>query len=119
MQERKGPYNIFPNGKYSGESIMNVIDNDPEYVIWCVMNFLDLTPGQAKYLGDKYNKEVPDRYIKLVEKDPEENDLKFRRYVNSLTYDQLEEMFNKDKGKGADGLPLYKYEKNLQLQKNR
>lgn len=46
-------------GKGAGRSIKEIIDWKPDYFIWLVEKFLDVTPSQAKYFSDKFGINLP------------------------------------------------------------
>lgn len=44
---------IFTFGKYKGEKVMDIIETNPEYVLWCgrTIEWFELTVEQAKELS--------------------------------------------------------------------
>ena len=38
LEQIDGIYNLFNFGKYKGKTLLHVIDNDPQYIIWCINN---------------------------------------------------------------------------------
>ena len=62
---RRGPLTHFPQGQYKGQRIEDVIRRNPNYVMWAVKEWLDLTPSQAGlFEAVTGGGIIPDRYIK-------------------------------------------------------
>ena len=64
MRTSSGDHGEYPvvemwYGKLAGSSIEKIIDLDPEYFIWIVKQFQDVTVQQADYFKDKYGMELP------------------------------------------------------------
>lgn len=69
MADRKGPWKTFPFGKYKGRSVLDIIDEDLQYVMFTVKQFLNLSPRQAEYFYNKTGVDIPEEFI--VEDSPE------------------------------------------------
>lgn len=59
-------------GKHAYRPIEEVIDKWPDYFIWAVQKFQDVTVQQAKYFKDKYGMELPAEVIAPAEVEPYE-----------------------------------------------
>jgi len=67
MVVRKGPFRKWPQGKYLGELVEDVIANDPYYFMTAVKEWLDISPYQADLFEEiTGGGKIPDRYIKRV-----------------------------------------------------
>lgn len=53
-------------GKGAGRTIEEIIDWKPDYFIWMVEKFLDVTPAQASYFEQKYGMKLPPEVIRDV-----------------------------------------------------
>lgn len=60
LEQIDGIYNIFNFGKYKGKTLLHVIDNDPQYVIWCIDNIDDFN------INDKFKNELLSQYNQHV-----------------------------------------------------
>lgn len=82
MRDKQGnhgeaPIRAFWYGKKAGQTIEEIIDTDPTYFIWCVGQFLNVTPAQAAYFQNKYNMELPPNVIQDVEPYDPDSDEKY------------------------------------------
>lgn len=53
--------------KKKGQDIENIIDSDPDFFMWMVETFQNVTPQQANYFKRKYAVVVPEKFIQDVE----------------------------------------------------
>lgn len=61
---RKGPFTHFPQGQYKDRRVEDVIRVNPQYVMWAVKEWLNLTPSQAGlFEAVTGGGIIPDRYI--------------------------------------------------------
>jgi uncharacterized protein (DUF3820 family) len=56
LEEIDGIYSLFNFGKYKGKTLLHVIDNDPQYIIWCINNIKDFN------INDKLKVELLSQY---------------------------------------------------------
>lgn len=61
--ERKGPWEVFPFGKYKGKTLREIIREDPQYVGYCVKQYLNLSMEQAVEFENLTDVQVPEEYI--------------------------------------------------------
>lgn len=70
---RVGPLELFNRGQYKGQRVEDIIRRNPQYVMYCIKEWLDISPRQAlvfeRCTGGGI---IPDRYIK--ESPPSEED---------------------------------------------
>lgn len=52
--------------KHKGRTIEWIIDHDPDYLVWMVKTFQDLTPSQAQYFFDRHGKRFRDEFVQDV-----------------------------------------------------
>lgn len=64
---REYPVHHMWYGKGAGRTIEEIIDWRPDYFIWLVQTFLDVTPSQAAYFKKKYGMDLPKEYIRDVQ----------------------------------------------------
>lgn len=57
-------------GKHAYRPIEEVIDKWPDYFIWAVSSFQDVSVQQAKYFKEKYGMELPSEVIAPAEVEP-------------------------------------------------
>ena len=52
-----GIHNIFTFGKYKGKTLLEVLDNDAQYIVWCIHNIENFTIDSQlkKELLEQYN----------------------------------------------------------------
>lgn len=67
MSRHEYPIVSFWYTKYKGRTIEWIIDHDPEYFIWMVKTFQDVTPSQAEYFFSIHKRRIKDEYIQDVE----------------------------------------------------
>lgn len=53
-------------GKHAYKPMEEVMEKWPDYFLWAVDEFLDITPDQASHFKDLYGEEIPPEYIKDV-----------------------------------------------------
>lgn len=64
---RRGPFREWPEGKYRGIPVIEVIENDPMAFMQAVKGWLDITEHQADVFREiTGGGEIPTRYIKRV-----------------------------------------------------
>ena len=73
LEEIDGIYSLFNFGKYKGKTLLHVIDNDPQYIIWCINNIKDFNINNKlkDELISQYNQHVmyhQENYYKSVMK---------------------------------------------------
>lgn len=67
MGVRRGPYQEWPEGKYRGIPVTEVIENDPYTFMAAVKGWMDVTPYQAALFEEITGGGViPDRYVKRL-----------------------------------------------------
>lgn len=66
MKNREYPVVKMWYGKGAGRTIEEIIDWKPDYFIWLVESFLDVTPSQAEYFKNKFGMELPLEVIRDV-----------------------------------------------------
>ena len=76
LEEIDGIYNLFNFGKYKGKTLLHVIDNDPQYIIWCINNIKDFN------INDKLKIELVSQYNQHI------------RYHQEHYYKSLMEKYN-------------------------
>ena len=64
MRDKNGGHGESPvvkmwYGKMAGRTIEEIIDTKPDYFIWMVEQFQDITVDQARYFKEKYGMELP------------------------------------------------------------
>lgn len=64
---REWPITKFWYTKYKGKTIEWIIDHDPSYLCWCIKTFQNITPSQAQYFKNRWNKEIRSEFIQDVE----------------------------------------------------
>lgn len=67
---------VFTFGKYIGEHILDVIDENPNYVLWCHNNvdWFKLTDDGFDYVTDTINGTIVDKIVKSDLFDYEEDE---------------------------------------------
>lgn len=60
LEQIDGIYTIFNFGKYKGKTLLYVIDNDPQYIIWCIDNIEDFNINEKLKLEllSQYNQHI-------------------------------------------------------------
>lgn len=71
-RKRELPCSYLWYGKHAYKPIEEVIDKWPDYFLWEVSSFLDVTPAQAEYFKEKYGMELPPEVIAPAEVQPYE-----------------------------------------------
>lgn len=61
--ERKGPWEVFPFGKYKGKTLRETMREDPQYVGYCIKQYLNLSIEQAMEFENLTDIQVPEEYI--------------------------------------------------------
>ena len=64
---REWPIVKFWYTRKKGKTIEEIIDTDPDWLIWAIKEFQNLTPKQAKYYELKTKKKLNPKYIQDVE----------------------------------------------------
>lgn len=67
--ERSGPFEYFQWGKYNRRKVIDIIREDPYYIMAAVKDWLYLSPDQATCFSSRYNGEIPPKFIKEVSPD--------------------------------------------------
>lgn len=67
--ERSGPFEYFQWGKYNRRKVVDIIREDPYYIMAAVKDWLYLSPDQATYFSSRYSGEIPPKFIKEVSPD--------------------------------------------------
>lgn len=67
--ERSGPFEYFRWGKYNRRKVVDIIREDPYYIMAAVKDWLYLSPDQATYFSSRYSGEIPPEFIKKVSPD--------------------------------------------------
>lgn len=62
--ERSGPFEYFQWGKYNRRKVVDIIKEDPYYIMVAVKDWLYLSPGQATYFSRLYDGEIPLKFIR-------------------------------------------------------
>lgn len=62
--ERSGPFEYFQWGKYNRRKVVDIIKEDPYYIMVAVKDWLYLSPGQATYFSQRWGGEIPPKFIK-------------------------------------------------------
>ena len=60
---------IFQWGKYNRRKVVDIIREDPYYIMAAVKDWLYLSPDQATYFSSRYNGEIPPKFIREVSPD--------------------------------------------------
>ena len=76
LEQIEGIYTIFNFGKYKGKALLHVIDNDPQYIIWCINNIKDFN------INDKLKVELLSQHNQHI------------RYYQEHYYKNLMEKYN-------------------------
>lgn len=70
---RVGPLERLDRGQYKGQRVEDIIRRSPQYIMYCVKEWLDISPWQALVFEEVTGGGIiPDAYIK--EKSPSEGD---------------------------------------------
>lgn len=75
---RRGPLTKFPHGQYVGSSVEEVIRKDPRYFMWCVKEWLNVSPKQAEVFEEVTGGgTIPECYVisPLPKKEPQSSPL--------------------------------------------
>ena len=72
QRKHEHPCSYLWYGKHAYKPIEEVIDKWPDYFLWEVSEFLDVTVQQARYFKDKYGMELPAEVIAPAEVEPYE-----------------------------------------------
>ena len=62
--ERSGPFEYFQWGKYNRRKVVDIIKEDPYYIMVAVKDWLYLSPGQATYFSQRWGGEIPLKFIR-------------------------------------------------------
>lgn len=60
---RIGPVDKYPFGKYKGRKVLDILYDDPQYLIWSIREFLDLSPTQSTTIELELECNIPSRYV--------------------------------------------------------
>jgi hypothetical protein len=87
MRDKQGNHGEAPITKFwysrkAGQTIEEIIDTDPQWFIWAVQQFQNVTPQQAAYFEQKYGMELPENVIQDV---PPYNPDSGEKYVPFVT----------------------------------
>lgn len=92
---RRGPFQVWPSGKYRGNLIDSTIREDPAFFMYEVKMWLDITPEQAELFYDVTGGgEIPPRFIKDSQKKEEEGEYKWPEYYTQEDIAVVKDMWH-------------------------
>lgn len=93
----QGVKNLFNFGKYKGKTILQVIDENPAYIVWCIRNVKNFT------IDDNLSKELC-----------KQHDEHFRKYnqtqVNGYTSTDVQILMNNYKMHATEAMDFLEYD---------